>query len=190
MIYVSETLWLQMYELLAQTPGNVERVAFLDGVSFKTGGVVTTVTIPDAVLSCGGYEVSPEAMSQAGKHLRRWRMVRLAQVHTHPGEWVGHSPKDSASAYSQMPGAISIVVPRHGAARPRLCESGVHLRDHLAWRQLGSDEIASYIQVLPTIFDFRTTPAASPSKDITWNEYLIATRALLAVFLRRFLKRA
>lgn len=189
MIYVPQALWLQMYDLLAETPGDVERVVYLDGVWFKTGGVVTTLTIPHADLAAGGYEVSSDAMSQAGKHLRQLCMTRLAQAHTHPGEWVGHSPKDGEASYSQMSGAVSIVIPQHGIAHPPLCQTGVHLRNRQTWRQLCIEEIGDHIQILPSVLDFRTEKFVATTKDITWNEYLIATKALLAGFLRRFLNR-
>ena len=45
-------------------------------------------------------------------------MRRLAQIHTHPFGWVGHSDYDDEKAFSQREGAISIVVPHFAAVRP------------------------------------------------------------------------
>ena len=150
-----------MLDELAREATEVERVAYLDGVLYasegvKEIGVVTTLTIPDAYLSPGRFEVCAEAMSQAGKHLRADRLVRLVQVHTHPGEWVGHSRWDDAHAFSQLPGALSVVLPCHAHSRPGLEEAGVHLRTERGWLQLTEDEIDRYLRVIPAFRDFRS----------------------------------
>jgi hypothetical protein len=100
-------------------------VCYFDGIRLGDDGVVLTLTIPNAKLFPDHFEVSPDAMSQAGKHLRRFQMKRLLQVHTHPSDWVGHSAWDDAKAYSQMAGALSVVLPSHARARPKLEQSGV-----------------------------------------------------------------
>lgn len=156
MITIPDWIWSRMLDEFARIPGNVERVAFLDGVVMGTGGVVTTLTIPDAVLRTRYYEISSDAMSQAGKHLRAHRLIRLAQVHTHPDDWTDHSPIDDGRAYSQEPEAISIVLPFHGRKRPGLFDGvGVLVREIEGWRRLNTEEVVERVRVVPAILDFR-----------------------------------
>src|SRR5438105_998999 len=109
MITIPDCMWELLLDEFAVEARQVEQVGYFDGVPFDVGGVVTTVTIPDADLRPRFFDVSPSAMSQAGKHFRAFRLVRLAQVHTHPEAWTGHSPHDDQRAYSQLEGALSIV---------------------------------------------------------------------------------
>lgn len=159
MITISETIWTRMLHEFEGEPREVEQVAYIDGIVIedaeRTIAVATTLTIPDAVLEPGRFHVFPEAMSQAGKHFRRYRMQRLAQVHTHPSAWVGHSTWDDGRAYSQAVGAISIVLPDYARNKPTLEQAGVHLRTGNGWRQLSKEEIAKRLRVVPGYLDFR-----------------------------------
>lgn len=158
MITIPDWIWFRMLDEFTRIRGNVERVAFLDGVAIAPGGVVTTLTIPDAVLRPRYYEISADAMSQAGKHLRTHRLVRLAQVHTHPDAWTDHSPIDDKRAYSQELDATSIVLPFHGCTRPGLSLSdgvGVLVREVDGWRRLDADEVMERVRIVPATLDFR-----------------------------------
>jgi hypothetical protein len=96
-------------------------------------------------------------MSEAGKHLREFGLRRLAQVHTHPNAWTGHSDVDDDRAYSQIPGATSIVLPDYGRRTGKLNSAGVHYRTETCWRELTPDEIREVVRVVPSNFDFRKT---------------------------------
>ena len=103
MLILSDATWKQLLALLATSTEGVERVAYLDGIRNQSHladatdaipvveradlvtGVVTTITVPNAVQSAGHFTVSAPEMSRAGAHLRQHGLVRLAQVHTHPG---------------------------------------------------------------------------------------------------------
>jgi hypothetical protein len=156
-ITIPENLWLGMLTELSTEKRQVEQVCYFDGVLIDNAGVVTTMTIPHAKLEVGRFHVEPKAMNEAGKHLRAHRLRRLAQVHTHPTEWTGHSPWDNEWAYSQLPGAISIVLPHFGRTRPRLEQAGVHLRSSAGWRQLTLNEVPQYLRLVPGVLDFRRT---------------------------------
>jgi hypothetical protein len=154
-IVITESLWEQMLDLIRKPKGKVERVAFLDGVVATEVAAVTTVVVPNAVLKRGFYDVSAEAMSEAGKHLRRFRLQRIAQVHTHEFSWVGHSERDDALAYSHEDGAVSIVLPYHAKQHPPLRDAGVHLYENDCWQELDADQINALIQIVPTTLNFR-----------------------------------
>ena len=160
MIVIPDSVWDSMLDEFAREMRAVEQVVYLDGVRYAvlpSVGVVTTLTIPDAHLEDGRFEVSSESMSQAGKHLRQFQLKRLAQVHTHPEAWVGHSPWDDLKAYSSAPGSMSIVLPDYARFRPTLNDAGVHLRTETKWRQLVASEVSHYVRVVPGFLDFRIT---------------------------------
>lgn len=162
MLTLSDATWSQVLAMMATSPPGVERVAYLDGV--RTGddtrlsmGIITTVSVPNAVQSAGHFTVSAEEMSRAGAHLRRHGLVRLAQVHTHPGRDTRHSPTDDENAYSFKAGAVSIVLPWHAAGDPSPTDGTVHVHDGHGWRQLSQADAEAFIRVIPAIVDTRPT---------------------------------
>lgn len=161
MIVVPDTLWERLLDLLLEPTGDVERVGFMDGVVAGGVMVATTVVVPDATLTPGYYDVSAEQMSEAGRHLRRHRLQRLAQVHTHGGIWTGHSERDDRLAYSHDDGALSIVVPFHARQRPQITACGVHECLGGTWRELSPAEAGKLLRVVPSALNFRPAPAAA-----------------------------
>jgi hypothetical protein len=155
MIVLSQLIWETLLDEFRWPRSPVERVAYVDGVACGEVKVATTLTLPDAEIHPTFFTVSGEAMSEAGQHFRRFGMERLAQVHTHPGRNVRHSRFDDENSYSQMDGAVSIVLPHHAHRRPELNECGVHVRDECGWRRLGVREIQNVIRILPGCLDFR-----------------------------------
>jgi hypothetical protein len=148
--------WELTAAALRQPPHDRERVVFLDGHRCADGAdLVSTVTLPDADSYRGHYEISADEMSRAGRHLRRFGLVRLAQVHSHPASWTDHSPEDDAAAFSQRDGAISVVVPDYAGCVPGLADCGVHVREPRGWRRLSPTELAERILVLPSLIDLR-----------------------------------
>lgn len=168
MLTLSDATWQEMLAMLATSPPGVERVAYLDGVRTGDGatfgmGIVTTVCVPYALQSAGHFTVSAEEMSRAGAHLRRHSLVRLAQVHTHPGHDTRHSPTDDESAYSRKAGAVSIVLPRHAVGDPSPIHGTVHVHDGLSWRQLSQADAEAFIRVIPATVDTRPTEVNAPA---------------------------
>jgi hypothetical protein len=152
---IPDQVWSELLDEFARTSGPVERVAFLDGVRSGDAAVVTTLTIPDAELFPGHYEVSAQAMSQAGAHLRQHRLARIAQVHTHGLDGCHHSSYDDEMAYSQRDGAISIVLPQHAAYRPAPHDGAIHRKSGDRWIVLDPAEAATEVRVIPAFLDFR-----------------------------------
>jgi hypothetical protein len=161
MIVIPAACWQTMIDrFTGGQSGLHECVAFLDGVALGPepthGGVVTTVTLPDADRQPGGWRVEAGRMSAAGQHLRGYKLVRLAQVHAHPGRSTRHSEIDDRLAYSQRPGTISIVLPTHAVTHPGLGDAGVHLRERDGWRELLPQEVGRHVEVVPSLLDQRT----------------------------------
>lgn len=153
MILLPEAVWETLIAEFARSRRRVEQVAFLDGIELGGCELVTTLTFPNAVLRPRNFAISSAAMSEAGQHLSDY--VRIAQVHTHPGDWVGHSEHDDDFAYSRHEGAISIVIPNYGTGRTGFASSAVHVFRAGNWDELRSDEKADFITLIPSKFDFR-----------------------------------
>jgi hypothetical protein len=167
---IPENVWLTMLDAFATFPPGHERVAYLDGIRqrgrYGHSAVTTTVTVPDAVTSRGHFSVSAAAMERAGNHFDALGLVRLAQVHTHGDDRTDHSSIDDRCAYSQRDGALSIVLPHHGAGYPWPWQAGVHVREPAGWRRLRGDEINKVLRLVPAIIDHRREP---------WSAYPTAT---------------
>ncbi|GEM_PF-1755714 len=181
-VRIPEALWEQVLDLFAAHEPGVERVAYLDGYRLDEAGypgvtpddqvfVAVAVVVPDAILRPRNYVVPVEAVSQAGQHLRKLRMTRVAQVHSHGNDWVEHSPTDDDRAYSQRPGALSIVVPYHGKNRPVVAECGVHLCTEDGWRRVPPNTV---ITIVPSVLDHRSSPWTSqmPPTGGTFSRFL------------------
>jgi len=153
MIILPEFIWNQLLREFRRSWRRVEQVAYLDGVETESTAIVTTITFPNAILRRGGFSVPASSMSEAGQHLGP--LVRIAQVHTHPGEWVGHSETDNEQAYSQHDGAVSIVLPNYGKAVRTISNVGVHVCKNYKWRMLPAAEKEDFLRIVPTLLDFR-----------------------------------
>ena len=170
MLILSDATWKELLAMLATSPPGVERVAYLDGCRASDGkddkvGIATTVSVPFAIQRAGHFTVDAEEMSRAGAHLRRYGLVRLAQVHTHPGDDTRHSRTDDENAYSRKAGAVSIVLPRHAAGDPRPTDGTVHVHDGHVWRQLSRREAEGFIRIVPATIDTRPTKTHVPAGE-------------------------
>jgi hypothetical protein len=155
MIVVSRLIWETLLDEFRWPRSAVERVAYIDGIASGELKIATTLALPNAEMHPTYFTVSGDAMSEAGQHFRRFGMERLAQVHTHPGRDVRHSPFDDENAYSQLNGAVSLVLPQHARLRPELSDCGVHVRDDRGWRRMSARETEQMIRILPGCLDFR-----------------------------------
>lgn len=148
--------WQTAMTVLREPPHDRERVVYLDGPMPQNNvAVATTVTVPSADAHAGHYEVSAQAMSRAGQHLRRLRLIRVAQIHSHPGGWTGHSPYDDEMAFSQRYGALSIVVPHFAGCAPGLADCSVHIRNERGWREVDDAEKRATVLIVPSLVDLR-----------------------------------
>ena len=152
-LIIPSILWTDAIAVLRRPPHDRERVAYLDGL--KSTMIATTLTIPLAEEHAGHFHIKPAEMSRAGRHLRRFGMTRLAQLHSHPTDWTGHSPHDDEMAYSQRDGAISIVVPDLAGTAPGIQDCGIHIREPHGWRELDHTEKSRAVRILPSLIDLR-----------------------------------
>lgn len=156
-----------MLDRFAEHPAGLERVAYLDGVRYAgrdgmAHGVVTTLVIPRATLRPRNYEISADAMAEAGKHLHPNGLMRLLQVHTHGNDWVDHSDTDDELAFTRREGAVSIVLPYHAHRRPTPLDGGVHRRGTEGWTRVYGADAAGLVRLVTGVHDLR--PQAEPSR--------------------------
>ena len=89
----------------------VETACFWFGVEAGDDGVVTTLALPRLLQTAGNYRIVRGSLRRLSKEMRSQGLTNLAQVHTHPKRWVGHSPYDDEHAYSSREGSLSLVWP-------------------------------------------------------------------------------
>lgn len=153
MILLPDMIWTYLLREFRKCRRRIEQVAYLDGIEIGDVAIVTTLTFPNAILRPGSFSVPAKSMSEAGRHLGS--IARLAQVHTHPGKWVGHSDVDDTLAYSQHDGAISIVLPNYCDNIKSVRDIGIHICRRGIWRELTKTEADAVLQFVPSVFDFR-----------------------------------
>ncbi len=155
MILIPAAIWGQAQTLFRRNRKKVEQVCFLDGYRVGSLGIVTTLTFPKARVERGYYYIEPDQVRTASKHLRSNSMVRLAQVHTHPSSWTGHSQYDDEHAYSGAPGALSIVLPFYARMDCSLDNAGVHLRNEYGWVEIPTAGRGGVVALVPSLVDLR-----------------------------------
>lgn len=155
MILIPTTIWVQAQRIFRRNRKKVEQVCFLDGYRVGKLGVVTTLTFPQADIRKGFYHVPHSEVRRASIHLRTNSMVRLAQIHTHPSDWVGHSAYDNDNAYSAAVGALSLVLPHYGRRECDLDDAGVHLMTQDGWTEILLENRGSVLALVPSVVDLR-----------------------------------
>jgi len=131
-----------------------EQAALLSGyVLGGKVGMVTTVLLPQTQNYLAGCHVALGTMARCFEATKRLRHFFLAQIHTHPGLWVGHSPTDDDWAICDAPGFFSIVVPyfaRQGLGN--LFDGGAAVHERMPtgqWRLLPVDEVRRRFIIIP-----------------------------------------
>lgn len=155
MLIIPTSIWEGMQLDFQRNRQRVEQVCFLEGYEVNDFKVVTTCTFPNAKLDPRFFHIESEDISAAAKHLRKFDLRRLAQVHTHPTDWVGHSQYDDEHAYSQSEGALSIVLPNFGSQVVGLDQAGVFIRTQTKWFEIETEHRSQYVQIVPSRVDLR-----------------------------------
>jgi hypothetical protein len=87
------------------------------------------------------------------------RLQILAQVHGHPGDWVGHSAGDNRGAFMAYEGYYSVVVPNYGLqGLLPLSRCGVHRFDKGRFVRLPAEDVSKQFVVAPAWVDLRRGP--------------------------------
>ena len=76
---------------------------------------ITAAVAPATVTSRYGFSTSHTANARYVEFICDNDLVHIAQVHSHPGSWVDHSPVDDGQTAFRSAGLVSIVVPNFSA---------------------------------------------------------------------------
>jgi JAB domain-containing protein similar to deubiquitination enzymes len=134
-----------------------EGVAYWAGHRVGDGVLLTTCIAPAAITTRGSFETSARANAQVIAYLGAAKLELVAQIHSHPGDFVGHSDSDDHRALMPYEGFLSIVVPHYGREGMRpLTKCGVHLFERTRFRRLTDDEIDLRFRVADGFKDFRS----------------------------------
>ena len=125
--------------------GRHEAIVIWAGRVAHAGARVVTAVAPppeDVQASARLHRLNTRAHASMSRWMERHGLLALAQVHTHPDSWVGHSETDDAYPFAPDDGFLSIVWPRYalGAVAP-MSEWGVHERRDDTWYQLLPSEV-------------------------------------------------
>jgi hypothetical protein len=127
-----------------------ESIVYWVGVKRDEVWVATTVVKPNAMTTRGSFSTSPYDNGEVIGFLADAGLALLAQLHTHPGRFVGHSPGDDEDAFMATENSLSLVVPNYGrnGMRP-LTRCGVHRYEAGRFRRLEANEIEADICIVP-----------------------------------------
>lgn len=133
-----------------------EGIVYWAGISTKDVWVVTTVIAPYAYTTCGSFHTSTVANAQVIATVTNHHLQMLAQVHGHPGAWVGHSDGDNKGVFMPYRGFYSIVTPNYGLqGLLPLSNCGVHRFGDDRFIRLSATDIEQIFLVIPTSIDLR-----------------------------------
>jgi hypothetical protein len=135
----------------------VEDMAVVLGVRTSDADVATSVLRPGLQRAPGWYE---QKMNQSWHDLYDFAFANqldfLMQVHSHPGEWTGHSRRDDLGAVSDQRGFLSVVIADFGMAGVEFePPTSIHERTPTGWRTWSKDEVARRLKIVPTFQDLR-----------------------------------
>jgi hypothetical protein len=188
-LFVSEDLlvatWRALRECAARGCEGTVRWA---GPAFQSRAplqIATTVVVPRQRVGPGAFEVPHDATRMMADALAADRLVNLAQLHSHPGDWVGHSGWDDQRAYSSRDGALSVVWPDYARALPAFDAWGVHESCGRRWVRLSTEDARARIIVLPGMSDLRVAldalaPADSADGEVDDDAELSRSEGLRA----------
>lgn len=159
LVYLPENVLHSTGDLISSYGSNKQKhegIAYWAGLACNEQWIVTTVIAPQATTTAGSFVTSTTANAAVIARVNDLRLHILAQVHGHPGEWVGHSESDNKGAFMPYEGFYSIVVPwygRHGLIP--LIQCGVHRYQSAQFVHLTGREIEYQFILVPTNIDMR-----------------------------------
>ena len=94
------------------------------------------------------HRVPRPAVKQLFKILLDKKLEFIADVHTHPEDWVGLSLTDQSHPIEFRIGFVSVVLPFYAASEPMLTKVGVHeYVGESQWRTYINDEISEKLKI-------------------------------------------
>lgn len=109
---------------------------------------INALIAPKTTSSWGNVSVSHKSNFNFVGALSKYNLIQVAQVHSHPTQWVGHSQGDDEMAAFKANGLLSIVVPeycKNGMLPLTIC--GIHRFSDGKFKQLSAKYIQKHFQL-------------------------------------------
>lgn len=161
LVWMHETVLEETTRFLRESRGlrsRHEGIVYWAGRDFGTEWFVTTCLAPKANTTPGSYQTFRATNAKVISSMAGSSLQMLAQVHSHPGDWVEHSNGDNRGAFMPYENFLSVIVPSYGRKGIwPLSKCGVHRFESGAFRQLSDSEIDAAFRLLLTSIDLRKT---------------------------------
>ncbi len=150
----------------------VESTVLWGGRRFGEHAIVLAVLYPsggDVQRTHGFVRVGSDTTAEMGRWLRVQRLVGLAQVHTHPEGWTGHSRTDDDFPIASSHGFLSLVWPHFAQLPVRdIGELGVHRLMHGRWHHLTQSDSEALIEIVESERICSAQPEEVIKRDATF----------------------
>lgn len=152
-IAIPESAWLQTWTILrSRSGGSRESACVWSGDRTHNVWTVRSVLCLEdfGPVDSGRlhHRASRRSVEQVFTEMRRRGEVLVADVHTHPEDWVDLSTTDRAHPIEYRIGLIAVVVPWFASGPPSLQGVGVHEYTATSmWRRLEADEVMDRLQI-------------------------------------------
>lgn len=94
------------------------------------------------------HRVSREAVTALFRCLHQKNLQLIADVHSHPGSWVGLSDIDMEHPLEFRVGFLSLVLPSYAIPKPDIGAVGVHeYIGNMEWKTLTAEAVLSRIKI-------------------------------------------
>jgi hypothetical protein len=123
--------------------GERECVAYWLGPANEPGRV-DHILQPPHDASRHHYEIDPAWVTTLFLNLRATRQSVRAQVHTHPGRSVAHSPTDDEFALAPSLGFVSLVLPYFATGSTTLTGSYTAVITGTGWTELPPEQVIQW----------------------------------------------
>ncbi len=128
-----------------------EGIVYWAGVETVSHWWLLACIRPDAVTTWGSYQTTAATNAKAILAASRYELHILAQVHSHPGNWVSHSQGDQEGALMPFEGFLSVVVPNYGLQDVfSLEQCGIHRFEKGQFRHLVNSQVKTLFHIVPT----------------------------------------
>src|ERR1700687_5976800 len=138
---VPSNLWcatLEVFQPYARR--GVEAGCFWYGTRSEDFALASLIAVPQQVNGKQNFHIPADSLAEMTQVASASGLVAVAQIHTHPGVDVKHSPWHDAQIVSQN--VWSVVIPNYGKQPIDLSDLGVHRFREGRWGRLTVDEVA------------------------------------------------
>lgn len=153
-LLVSGCAWQATAKLFSEYAARrVEGGCFWYGHRDEEKAIAVLLGVPRQINRPRNFEIGADDLARLTEAVSKLGLVAVAQIHSHPGLNVAHSPWDDSLVVSKR--VYSLVLPNYGKNPISLVSVGVHRFEEERWLRLNKDAAKTAIQLLPDKLDLR-----------------------------------